>query len=119
MALGLLQSGPPLGPPGFAPQVPYMDPRSPHKYTCEAMGGKYSGYCRSPGGSTPFQGPTPCVRYCHMPGGNSVDRGNGWYPPLNTLEGLGAVEAPTNKIKTALYVIAAVSTVYLLIRSVK
>ena len=115
MPLGLLQSGPPLAPPAFAPQVPYME-RGPHKYTCEAMGGKYDGYCRSPGGSTPFQGPTPCVRYCHMPGGDSVDRGNGWYPPLNTLEGLGESNTKGSLVKPLLCIITAGTLLYFLMK---
>ena len=116
MALGLLQSSPPLGPPGFAPQVPYIDGQSTYKYTCEAMGGRYAGYCRSPGGSMPNQGPTPCMRYCHMPGGDSVNQGSGWYPPLNTLEGLGESETKKSLVTPILLVAATGTLLYILMK---
>jgi len=92
-----LQTGRPLpAPTHTATRVPFINPQSQYKRVCEGAGGRFEGYCRSPGGSNPFQGPTPCIRYCHMPGGDSVNHGNGWYPPLRTLDGFGATETTGN-----------------------
>ncbi len=102
-----LQTGPAIGPPKhLVSNVVHTDPQSAVKRSCEAMDGRYSGHCRNPGGSTPFQGPTPCVHYCTMPEGKSVNHGRGWYPPLNTLEGLGDTGSPRSSMNTVLVVAA-------------